>query len=254
MTRENPWMKFYPHDWRGDVNLRRCSFAARGLWVDLLSIMHEAEPYGHLVIDGQKASNADLCRVLGTHHKTLIALLKELGKNGVYSVSIGGIIYSRRMVRDHAKSLQDKENGKRGGNPRVMSGVNPPVKAEDKAQKPEARSQKSTLSNESVARTRKRVASEATMPEALTPSMLAHAAESGFVNGNADRLFAAWRDYHIGRGTPIASVEASFRSWVRNEINFKRGNGYGANRQASTRVLDGDIFSGLATEFEKRGA
>lgn len=213
-------MKFYPEDWRGDVKLRRCSLAARGLWVDLLSIMHEAEPYGHLVIDGQKASVSDLSKVLGVHHKTLIALLKELGKNGVYSVSIDGIIYSRRMARDHAKSLEDKENGRRGGNPNLAKGVNPPVRAEVKAQKPEARSQKNTLSNESVAHARKRVATDRTLPSAMTPEMVQHAAKHGFLNGNAERLFGAWRDHHLAKGTVIADTTASFRTWVTNELKF----------------------------------
>ena len=36
-----PWMKWYPADWRSDPGLRMCSFAARGLWADLLALMHE---------------------------------------------------------------------------------------------------------------------------------------------------------------------------------------------------------------------
>jgi len=48
-----PWMKFYPRDWRGDQALRAVSIAARGLWMECLCIMHEAKPYGHLVLNGQ---------------------------------------------------------------------------------------------------------------------------------------------------------------------------------------------------------
>ena len=33
----NPWMKFYPSDWRSDAALRTVSSAARGLWMDMLS-------------------------------------------------------------------------------------------------------------------------------------------------------------------------------------------------------------------------
>ena len=47
-----PWLKFYPADWRADPRLRMCSLAARGLWIELMSYMHEGEPYGHLTIDG----------------------------------------------------------------------------------------------------------------------------------------------------------------------------------------------------------
>ena len=39
-----PWIKFYPRDWRGDQALRVVSLAARGLWIEMLSIMHEGQP------------------------------------------------------------------------------------------------------------------------------------------------------------------------------------------------------------------
>ena len=42
-----PWLKFYPRDWRGDQALRLVSLHARGLWIELLCVMHEATPYGH---------------------------------------------------------------------------------------------------------------------------------------------------------------------------------------------------------------
>lgn len=67
---------------------------------------------------------------------------------------------------------------------------------------------------------RKRVASDQTLPAAMTDAMTAYAADSGFVNGRAENLFAAWRDHHISRATPIADADASFRTWVRNEIKF----------------------------------
>ena len=48
-----PWMKFYPSDWRADPALRMCSLGARGLWAEMMCIMHEAEPYGCLLVNGQ---------------------------------------------------------------------------------------------------------------------------------------------------------------------------------------------------------
>jgi len=32
MKRKNPWVTFYPTDWRADPGLRHCSLAARGRW------------------------------------------------------------------------------------------------------------------------------------------------------------------------------------------------------------------------------
>ena len=148
--RRTPWMKFYPADWRSDVALRSCSPGARGIWIDLIGLMHEAEPYGYLLINGVKPSVSALSGLLNVHHKTLIAALKELSEHGVYSLDSEGVIYSRRMVRDREKAIEDQENGRKGGNPNVVQnrseGVNPPVNptdnGQDKAQIPEARYQK----------------------------------------------------------------------------------------------------------------
>lgn len=130
-----PYMKFYARDWRGDGALRMCSFAARGLWVDLLTIMHdEGDPYGHLSINGTQPTTSHLARMLGGTPKEVERLLGELEGAGVFSRTEAGTIYSRRMVRDKIKADTDRANGKDGGgNPNLIrpdkGGVNPPVKA-----------------------------------------------------------------------------------------------------------------------------
>lgn len=132
-----PWMKFYPSDWRSDPALRMCPLAARGLWMEMLSIMHEAEPYGHLVVKGVAVEPGMLAKMVGIGLKECRNLLATLRQVGVFSETEAGVIYSRRMVRDFDKALKDKENGKKGGNPALGEGVNP----QDKAQKPDTRSQ-----------------------------------------------------------------------------------------------------------------
>ena len=58
---KRPAFQFYPGDWRKDVQLRSCSVAARGLWIDLLCVAHECEPYGHLMINGRPMTPAQAC-------------------------------------------------------------------------------------------------------------------------------------------------------------------------------------------------
>lgn len=128
-----PYMKFYARDWRGDGALRMCSFAARGLWADLLSLMHdEGEPYGHLIINGSQPTTSQLARMLGGTARELQKLLDELENAGVFSRTETGAIFSRRMVRDREKEIRDRENGKCGGSPKInqwhKEGVNPGVK------------------------------------------------------------------------------------------------------------------------------
>ena len=137
-TRKLPWMKFYPADWRADPALRMCSLAARGLWMELLSIMHEADPRGSLLINGNTISAKQLASLCGASPRETVALLQELDVAGVFSRTEDGTIFSRRMKRDDEKAARDKANGKNGGNPGLNAGVNP----RDKAQSPEARSQK----------------------------------------------------------------------------------------------------------------
>jgi len=136
----NPWMKFYPSDWRADPALRSCTVAARGLWIEMLCIMHEAAPYGSLLVKGKRIDKKQLASLAAVPEKECVVLMLELEGFGVFDRDEDGTIYSRRMRRDYAKAIKDKENGKGGGNPKLKGEdngrVNPSVNAEDKAQKP----------------------------------------------------------------------------------------------------------------------
>jgi hypothetical protein len=133
-------MKFYPSDWRADPALRSCTIAARGLWIEMMCIMHEATPYGSLLIKGQRIDKKRLASLCGIQEKECIVLLLELEGFGVFDRDDDGTIYSRRMRRDHAKAIKHQEDGGKGGNPNLKPTnkgmVNPQSKGEDKAQKP----------------------------------------------------------------------------------------------------------------------
>lgn len=124
--------------------LRLCSIAARGLWAEMMCIMHDAEPYGSLLVNGRRIDKKQLSGLAAITEKECIALLLELETNGVFSRDEDGTIYSRRMRRDYQKAVKDKANGTNGGNPRLKGGVNPPDNGEDKAQMPEARTREDT--------------------------------------------------------------------------------------------------------------
>lgn len=99
-----PWFKFQPAAWRGDQALRAVSLTARGLWIECLCIMHEAKPYGHLVLNGKPIDAATLARMTGVPVDEVRALLAELRQAGVLSVASTGVILSRRMVKDHERA------------------------------------------------------------------------------------------------------------------------------------------------------
>lgn len=144
------WLKFYPSDWRADPSLRMCSVGARGLWIEMLCVMHEAQPYGYLLVNGRPLTDLQLAALTGVNPQDIPPLKGELEAAGVFSFDGEGRIYSRRMVRDAAKALEDKENGKKGGRPAATptqgrQGVNPPLNPHradpENPQKPEARDQ-----------------------------------------------------------------------------------------------------------------
>ena len=152
MTKAMPWVKWYWSDWRSDPRLRMCSLAARGLWAEMLALMQEAEPYGHLVVNGLAPTDTQLAVLAGAPPEQIPDLLGELESTGVFSRTQKGVIYSRRMTRDERKSRKARLNGKTGGNPSLGKGKgnsasdNPPLKPPDNhgdnTQRPEARSQR----------------------------------------------------------------------------------------------------------------
>jgi hypothetical protein len=143
MSRSAPWMKFYPADWRSDPTLRAVSLCARGLWIECIALMHEADPYGFLCLNGKPMTPAVLAKQAGCGVEEVERLLSELEEAGVFSRNKAGTIYSRRMVRDEKLQRISRENGKKGGNPslckqtEILQGDNPTLKA--RYQKPDTR-------------------------------------------------------------------------------------------------------------------
>jgi hypothetical protein len=131
----SPWLKFYPSAWRADPALRMCSIAARGFWMELLCVMHEAQPRGSLLVNGNPVTEKQLAGIANVSVKEAAAYMAELEAAGVFSREDNGTVYSRRMRRDEEKAQKDKENGKGGGNPRLKGGVNPQGNPPDKAKK-----------------------------------------------------------------------------------------------------------------------
>lgn len=122
MGAAKPWMKFYPRDWRADEKLRMCSLAARGLWMEMLALMHGSERYGHLLISGNAPTGAQIAVLAGAQANQVTDLLGELEEARVFSRTATGVIYSRRMTDDERKARTARKNGKSGGNPKLCNG------------------------------------------------------------------------------------------------------------------------------------
>lgn len=131
---KRPSFQFYPADWRRDAALQSCSVAARGLWIELMCVMHDCDPYGVLAVNGRPMSTAQLARLVGEQEKAVVRMLAELEDAGVCSRDKEGRLFSRRMVKDERvrevraaggqagaeHGYKGGEHGKKGGRPRKV--------------------------------------------------------------------------------------------------------------------------------------
>lgn len=133
------WSKFWWRDHQGDAALRACSLAARGYWMELLCIAHEAERMGYVLLNGNIPTGRQLAAIAGCTEREAKKYETELESSGVFSRTEDGTIFCRRMVRDASASEAGKAWGSTGGNPGLKpksngvalsspltGGVNPP--------------------------------------------------------------------------------------------------------------------------------
>lgn len=98
-----PSFQFYPGDWLKEPCLRSVSLAAKGLWIDMLCLMHESDRRGFLEVNGKPVTTEQLSRMAGCSVSDASRHLRELDDSGVFSRTEAQTIYSRRMVRDEAE-------------------------------------------------------------------------------------------------------------------------------------------------------
>lgn len=117
---KRPSFQFYPGDWMRSTDLRCCSVGARGLWIDMICLMHEGKPYGHLKVGDKVILPANLASITGATLADVDEWLSELMETGVCSTDEHGCIFSRRMIRDEELRQIRAAGGSKGGNPALL--------------------------------------------------------------------------------------------------------------------------------------
>ena len=223
----DPWFKFYPSDWRSDPKLKMCSLPARGLWIEMIAIMHEAEPYGHLKISGVSPTPMQLAMQVGAMPDDVEKCISELENAKVFSRNRAKVIFSRRMIKDAKRRDNARINGSKGGNPSLgkttikSASVNPTSKGEVKAQKPEARSHIPDNKNDAKASTKK-PSRASQFPEDWMPSEKAiiFCLSKGYVESQIGPMVEDCINHHKGKGNTFKDFNAAFRMWASNQIKF----------------------------------
>ena len=113
-----PAIQFYPGDWKRDPGVQALSFHDRGVWLEIICLMHESEQRGVLLLGGNPMPDEALARLLGLDNQILTTTLTTLLTYGVASRDPEtGALINRRMVRDEELRQIRAESGKKGGNP-----------------------------------------------------------------------------------------------------------------------------------------
>lgn len=114
-----PSFQFYPADWRNNANLGRCSPAARGIWVDIMCVLHDSDEYGVVrwpLLDLANAAHAPIKLVRELVEKNVLKgddkavdrafvyVPRSGRKNGdpvtLIPTQAGPVWFSSRMVKD----------------------------------------------------------------------------------------------------------------------------------------------------------
>ncbi len=127
-----PALQFYPGDWKKDPGVQALSYEERGIWFEMLLMMHEASRRGYLILNGKAMTDQALARTLRLPTSKVIKVLDLLLTLGVASRDEEtGAIYNRRMVSDENLRTTRASAGKLGGRPKA--------KRKQKQTKPESK-------------------------------------------------------------------------------------------------------------------
>lgn len=227
MADARPWMMFYPQDWRADESLRLCSLAARGLWLEMLALMHRSERYGYLLVKGKAPDARQLAMLVGGAVDEVDSLVAELEEYEVFNRDRNGTIYSRRMIRDEKRSKTAAKNGAKGGNPKLrkqrensasdIQTDKPAVGASDKPHIPESRTPPIV-----PPKSGKRQLPGDWEPEAFGDGTEAAVIVAGWRDAERIHQLDQFRDHHRAKGSKFSDWNAAWGTWVRNSVRFAR--------------------------------
>ena len=106
---KRPSFQFYPADWQANSNLRRCSHEEKGIWMDVLCLLHDQDEYGIC-----RWSLKEISQAVGCSLQKLKGLVtKGILKGGDTGEICESLIYTPRSGRKDGPSvtLIDQQEG-----------------------------------------------------------------------------------------------------------------------------------------------
>lgn len=131
-AKEHFWFKLESKNWLLHNGLRSVSLAARGLWIDMLALMHQTtheDDRGYLLVRESGIARPypthKLAQWVGIDEVECKYLLDELERFDVYHYDERGIIYCAWMVDGEKLKRRKAVGGKLGGNPALLKKAEP---------------------------------------------------------------------------------------------------------------------------------
>lgn len=225
---KRPSFQFYPADWRKDANLRRCSPAARGVWMDVLCVLHDSDTYGIVTWPLKELASAAGASVTYLRELVEKRVLKGCDKGECEALiftprhgrklgtpvmlvapQAGPIWFSARFVRDeHVRTIRG-ESSRFGDAP-------------DDAPIPPFGDGPSSATTSSPSGSSDTHTAGAALPEVwMLTKPLRDEAIAEFPHWTADTLVAIakqFTDHHRAAGSLSHDWDASFRKWCRDDL------------------------------------
>jgi hypothetical protein len=208
---KRPSFQFYPADWRKDPGVQALSYHDRGVWFEIICLLHESEERGKLLLNGKPMPEDALARLLGLDKQKLHQTLSTLFDFGVAQRdSKTGALMNRRMVRDEALSRIRAESGKMGGNP-VLVNQNPKQKPTSPLKQKPTPSSSSSFSS---ADKDKLTPPGSKMTKPTIEEVIEFAQSLGLPASDGEATFYKWEGNGWKNGSnPVKDWRATLRSW-----------------------------------------
>lgn len=139
MSNKLPALQFYVGDWKKDNGVQSLSYEDRGIWFEMLCLMHESPVRGFLQLtDTQPMPLRALATLLGLSETKVDEVVSRLVDYGVCKKDAEtGVLFNKRMVEDERIRQLRKASGSLGGNPKLKATAKPakPVRAKPASKK-----------------------------------------------------------------------------------------------------------------------
>lgn len=251
-SKKLPAIQFYPGDWRKDPGVQALDYEHRGVWFEMLLLMHESDQRGKLLLNGKAMPDEALARFLGLDLQKIKKIKSTLVDYGVASIDPeSGTLYCRRMVGD--EKLRQKrakggekgaKHGYKGGRPPKNPSKTPSTKEEGVSKKPlqnppsvstsSSPSGNNSLSPPVRARVNEDSSEQSDIPNHMVPVSADPPPEEDviefFENNGGDKAGAAeFYNYYHSQGwlkrnqMPVTSWRHAAKGWIEKDLHDPPG-------------------------------